>query len=327
MGINNLDNIFIILLNWNSSLDTIECLESIYNQSLKNFHIVIVDNNSNDNSVYNISSWTKKKSLNIDLIYYPSSGQSLIKKEFSRKLITIILNEKNSGFSEGNNIGIKYGLKNNANLFWILNNDTIVERDALSNLYTNLIKYKVDIAGSCMLYYNNKNIIQTAGMDVLCNGLKITHRLNKKNYSTINPMQVYFVDANPACSILISRHFFNIVGFFDKKYFMYHEDIDLQLRANKLGLKNIVVLNSIIWHKCGSSSKKISSLGAYYQTRNKYILLKNNSNLYILFLPILIANTLFNYLYIYQRGNNKAARAILLGFFDFFRGNRGYKKF
>ena len=49
--------------------------------------------------------------------------------------LTIIKNEKNYGFAEGNNIGMGYALKNfNPNYILLLNNDTVVDKDFLREL-------------------------------------------------------------------------------------------------------------------------------------------------------------------------------------------------
>ena len=101
----NLPLVHIIILNWNGLKDTIECLESVYKLDYSNFKVVVVDNGSSDNSA--------------DVIYknYPK--------------IKLIINDKNYGFTGGNNIGMKYAIDENTDYLWLLNNDTLIEKDCL----------------------------------------------------------------------------------------------------------------------------------------------------------------------------------------------------
>lgn len=80
--------VYIILVNYNSCEDTIECVKSLERITYENYKIVIVDNNSNDDSVNNLN-----KELNACIL---------------------IQSKENLGFAGGNNIGIKYALDNSA---------------------------------------------------------------------------------------------------------------------------------------------------------------------------------------------------------------------
>ncbi|GAH32039.1 unnamed protein product [marine sediment metagenome] len=55
----------IIILNWNSWQDTIECLESIKNVNYKNLEVIIIDNASYDTSPEKIIYWLRKKTRGI----------------------------------------------------------------------------------------------------------------------------------------------------------------------------------------------------------------------------------------------------------------------
>ncbi len=47
----------IIILNWNGWFDTIECLESIYQINYPNYQVIVVDNNSSDDSIKKIKDY------------------------------------------------------------------------------------------------------------------------------------------------------------------------------------------------------------------------------------------------------------------------------
>jgi len=101
----------IIIVNWDGWEDTIECLESLYRIDYPNYEIIIIDNHSQDDSVRRIKDYSEGKEL------------------------TIIENEDNYGFAEGNNIGIRYALKYlKPKYILLLNNDTVVDKDFLKEL-------------------------------------------------------------------------------------------------------------------------------------------------------------------------------------------------
>ena len=51
----------IIILNWNGWLDTVECLESIYNINYPNYQVIVVDNHSSDDSIKKINEYAMGK--------------------------------------------------------------------------------------------------------------------------------------------------------------------------------------------------------------------------------------------------------------------------
>ncbi len=77
----------IIILNWNGLGDTIECLESLKKITYLNYEVVVVDNGSEGNDAE-------------------------ILEEKYRGYIKLIRNDKNYGFTGGNNIAIKWILGN-----------------------------------------------------------------------------------------------------------------------------------------------------------------------------------------------------------------------
>ncbi len=100
----------VIIVNWNGKDDTIACLESLSKLRVKPFTLltVVVDNDSKDNSI------------------------PLIRTRFP--YVTVIDNQKNLGFTGGNNVGIRWALDQGTDFVWLLNNDTIVHPEALSGL-------------------------------------------------------------------------------------------------------------------------------------------------------------------------------------------------
>jgi len=58
---NNYPKVYIIILNYNGWADTIECLESVLRNDYPNYQVIVVDNNSPDNSMEYIKAWAEGK--------------------------------------------------------------------------------------------------------------------------------------------------------------------------------------------------------------------------------------------------------------------------
>ena len=74
---------------------------------------------------------------------------------------------ENAGFAAGNNIGIKYALaKDDFEYVWLLNNDTVIEKNSLSSLVCYASKNDLGISGSVLIYYDNPKQVQAYGGSV-----------------------------------------------------------------------------------------------------------------------------------------------------------------
>ena len=69
--------------------------------------------------------------------------------------------------------------------------------------------------------------------------------------------------------IFAKKKVFEKIGLFDKKYFLYWEDVDLSQRAKRSGFKILYVPQGKLWHKNAGSSGSGSSFHDYYLTRNR----------------------------------------------------------
>lgn len=253
--------VFIIVLNWNGKEDTLECINSLQKIDYKNYKIIVVDNNSKDDSVFSI----KEK--------YPE--------------IIMIENEKNFGFSGGNNIGMKYAIEKGADYILLINNDTIVEKDFLSELVkVGESKKDIGILGSKINFYDNQNVIWSVGGKI--NWLKNSgmhlglNEIDKGQYDEIKE-----VDYLTGCCLLIKREVIEKIGVLADDYFLYYEDTDYSLRAKNAQYKVVYVPKSKIYHKISQSTKPGSASYIYYHTRNGLVLARRNSsvlNKMILFL-------------------------------------------
>lgn len=274
----NKSKVAIIMLNWRSSEDTIECLESLYRINYPSYDVLVIDNNSMDNSIQNIIDYCKgmkpvisdrvKDNPNNKPIKYiqytkiEAESGGVEKKEYeikdvpSNKKLIIIENDNNYGFPEGNNVGIRYALKKDYAYILLLNNDVVVDKDFLSELVTVMERDPdVAMAGSKIYDYYRPNKIQCAGGVINLSRGTIKEVLDTTDCKEYD--QILERDCVWATSALFRRDTFLKIGELDPFFFFGIEEYDYCVRIKKSGKKVMYVGTSHIWHKKGASAKKI----------------------------------------------------------------------
>ena len=290
----------IIILNWNGWQDTIECLESLYKITYKKYDVIVIDNGSEDESIEKLKEYCEGK-IEVKSKFFEYSGENkpikvleytideaeergekeekIINLPSNKKLI-VIKNEKNYGFAEGNNIGIRYSLEVlNPDYILLLNNDTVVDKDFLDEL-VKVAKNddSIGAVGPKIYYYNKNNIINFAGGKVslwraetknIGRNLADTEKFNKTK-------EVSFIEGS---CILVKKEVIKNIGYLDHEYFCYFEDTDWCIRMKKRGFKLLYIPKAKIWHKIAASTSLLSPLRTYYWGRNSFLLLKKNASL------------------------------------------------
>lgn len=251
----------LIILNWNGIKDTLECLSSVKKSVVSDFslEIIVVDNNSHDNSI------------------------EKIKKSFPE--VIIIENKNNLGFAEGNNQGIKFAIERKSDFIILLNNDTYVDHNFIKEIVNSaninksfgIISPKIYFAPNfeyhCERYKEEERgrVIWYAGGRIDWKNILFSHKgVDDLDNSQFNKEEE--TDFATGCAMLIRREVFEKVGLLNEKYFIYLEDVDLCIRARKAGYKIIYQPKGVIWHKNARSSGKPGSfLHTYYIIRNRLI--------------------------------------------------------
>lgn len=309
---NKPSKVYVILVNYKGHLDTIECLESLLKLEYDNFQVIVVDNSPSTESIEYLKSWgvgtinnvkTQYESIiyplskkPIDATYLDQDNFEAINGSLINKISFIKANE-NKGFASANNIGLRYVMKQNEEdcLAWLLNNDTIVLPDSLNelvNLHVNT--NKVGIVGSRLMYYHQPDHIQALGgayNKLLALSSHIAEGLTPKEVRDI-PKPDYIVGA----SMLVNRTFLKEVGTMSEDFFLYYEEIDWATRALKGGWLLANSMESVVYHKEGSSiggsNLDVSSrslLSDYFQIKNRIVFTKKY---YPFFLPIVVISML-----------------------------------
>jgi len=319
---------YVFILNWNSWQDTIECIESTLKSDYKNYQIVIIDNDSEDNSIEYIIKYLDREILPLTsekhkdkvfpiftekiphIIYSEEEALKggIIEKEKSIKLpenikypVIIIKNKGNYGFAKGNNTALRFALRRqDFDYVWLLNNDTVIEKNTFSNLIKIAEKNnKIGFVGSVIRYYDNPDLIQTIGGGKFYPILGLGKLYMKNQYISIleklDSEEVNrSIDYIMGASLLIRKETIEDIGIFDEDYFLYTEELDLITRGKKKGWKLAAALDSFVYHKESASTKDKKWLYYYLINKSNMIYLKKHYGfLYnILSIPFILSNTL-----------------------------------
>jgi GT2 family glycosyltransferase len=250
----------VILVNWNGYHDTLACVESLLKLNINPnlFEVIVVDNGSTNESV------------------------KILSTKFPK--LTILETKQNLGFSGGNNVGIKYALDRKYDYVWLLNNDTFVDKNALSSMLNELDKYPNCIVGSKIYFApghefhydkyqlsERGKVIWYAGGIIDWDNMYGFHKGVDK-IDTGQFEQAEDTDFITGCSMMIPNYVIQTVGLLDEKLFIYLEDLDYCIRAKKFGFRLRFIPKSVLWHiNAGSTAKPGNELHEYYLTRNRLV--------------------------------------------------------
>jgi len=223
--------ISVIIVSYNGKTLLDKCLESLFKVNYDNFEVILVDNNSTDETIDFI---TKN---------YPS--------------VILIKLDSNKGFAEPNNIGAKIA-KGEHLLF--LNNDTIVTPTFISEL-VKVIENDTKVAICQSLLLKLDGSVDSSGDFIDTLGI-VYNSKTKTN-------EIREISSARGASMLVRSSIFKKLDGFDEKFFVSFEDVDLGWRTWILGYRVFLVPKSIVYHLGGTTIKKIKSDIAFHGFKNQ----------------------------------------------------------
>lgn len=242
----------IIILNWNSANDTLACINSLSKQKGDKPDIILVDNNSHDDSVARFQSHINTHDDQVHLI----------------------INDRNIGFAGGINTGIRYALDRHYQYIGTLNPDAIADEYWVKKLTGELgINQSVGIVTGTLAKSDKKHI-DTTGEQFPIWGLPNSR--GRSRLLTDIPKEPEYIFASTGGGFIARASMLQDIGMFDEKFFMYFEDIDLCFRAQLAGYKIRYIPDAIAYHKIGASSSKVSGLTTYSTFKNLPIMVLRN---------------------------------------------------
>lgn len=286
-----LKRVSIILVNYNGKKYLEDFMKSAYAQSYSNIEIVLVDNASKDDS----AQWIKAN--------YPE--------------VKIIRMEKNEGFGEGCNIGIDYAINEGTDYILLLNTDTILDKNLVEELVENIDDnmvitatiYKGDKSNKEFWYAGGRIDYETAKVDQL---LYIDGK--KKSYN---------VDFISGCCMMFHRDIIEKVGNFDRRFYLYYEDVDFCMRLRQHGINMKYITTTSLWHKVGGSSiggNEMSCSSQYYVTRNRLLFTEKYPNFFKQGNLDILRQILQEYAFFDGAGNDQYAVYVRAAISDYLKG-------
>lgn len=235
----------VVIVNWNGCQDTIACTTALARLDYPRFAVTVVDNGSTDDSPDTLS-----RVPNLELL----------------RLST------NQGFGPANNVAINIGLNRGFEFFWLLNNDTRPDPNALTALVrTAEANPSLGAVGSLVVDMEDPSHVQAAGGGII--------RLGRPRHlkQTGTPPQYLF-----GASMLIRAAALRSVGSFDERFFMYWEDADLSLRIRQAGWHLGVSRASVVRHKGSASLHGRPQILDYHFNRSASLFFRKHSRIALL---------------------------------------------
>jgi len=257
----------IITINFNQLKITCEFLRSLTLLTYPNIEVILIDNASDEDPT------------------------EIIKSQFHQ--VRFYRTVKNLGFAGGNNLGIKLA---SGDYYFIINNDTEI---ASPNLVEKLLEpfyidKSIGMTSPKIHYFDHPGVIQFAGYNKIN---PLTGRNSQVGDREIDKGQYdisgYTHYANGA-AMLVSKEVANTVGVFTDHFFLCYEELDWSAQTIKFGFKIYYQSQVYLRHKESMSIGKTSPLKVYYNSRNRIMFMRRNTNAlefslfftYLLFLTI-----------------------------------------
>jgi len=251
----------IIIINWNGIQDTHECVNSLLALEIDNYHIHLIDNNSDN-----------------------GEGNQLRDQYLAQENLTFHQYDKNYGFTKAHLKIWKDELQNsNYEYIALLNNDTAVDKKWLVELLNVARSHNADIVSSKMINYDNRSLIDNVGHFMLTTG-EIMPIGSGDHVSKYTEVIATFGACAGAC--LYSTKMIKNIGFFDPFFTTGYEDAELGLRATVLNYKSVYAPKAIVFHKRGQSISKIFNID--------YSIMIHSSILYSYFKNVPLLNIVFS---------------------------------
>lgn len=288
--------VWILLINWNTPNDTIECLESLLRQDYSNYRIVLCDNGSTDGSIERILGWAAGRE--VPALTPPPELHDLVEPRVPKPVQAVRLDRaaaeagshddardpaplilidvgQNAGFCGGTNIALRYAMaQRRPGYVWLVNNDMVVARDALSRLVSFAQRNPdVGAVGGGILEYKAPDVIQIqgGGHASLWTGFPSATRAAGKRHGAPGT-DVPELDFIAYGCLLAPLSAIERVGMLSERYFLYCEDIDHSLRMRRAGYRLAYDADAIVWHKGGATVGYRSPRHDFYMARNTLLL-------------------------------------------------------
>lgn len=229
----------VVIVGYNSLNYLKDCLTSLDHSSYGNTVYYVDNSSNNDGSI----DYIKK--------HHPT---------------TVVIENINTGYAGGNNVGIKAAIKDGCDYLLILNPDTILEKKCLEKLINEgdentiqqplLLMYDQEKTQKTQVVNSAGNIVNILGFSYCGN-----YKAPASNYGEIAD-----ISTASGAAVLFPTRIIKKIGVYDETFFMYHEDVDIAWRSRLAGYNIVVNPHAVVWHKYSFSRDKKKF---YFAERNR----------------------------------------------------------
>jgi len=250
------------------------CLDSLRRSTFEDFEVIVVDNGSMDGS----REWIEQNC----------------------PWVRLIRNPENMGFATACNQGIRASA---GDYIVLLNNDIEVEPDWLTELYRGMERHpECGMGTTKMMFLDDREVFYNTG-DLFHvwssgggrgQGEKDVGQYDKEDY----------VFGACAGAGIYRRELFDTVGIFDEDFFIFAEDVDLNMRSQLEGFKTVYLPQAKVYHIGTATVGLYSDRYVYLCKRNDvYVLIKNISlGLYLKYFFTILKHQIGDIKYFCYRG-------------------------
>ena len=240
----------IVILNYLTYNLTIKCLKNLNKIEYKNYFVVVVDNNSPNDSYKEIKNFIKKNSFKYE--------------------VYLLKTDKNGGYSYGNNVGIKKAEELKASYILIMNNDILIKESDFLNKLVNYLNKNQKIAMIGPGIIQKKNMIElpllkkriTPFKYIMSNILYpfkiIFNKMSRKKMQSYQrPIKVYSVSG---CCFIIRSKIFEEINYFDSNVFLFGEEYILGEKLYKKDYDVYFMPNLHVFHNHSTTIGSVYNL-------------------------------------------------------------------
>lgn len=292
----------IVILNYKSAEDTIRLIQSLNKITYTDTSLVIIDNDSKDGSLEKIEAAFPK--------------------------LDVLQTDRNLGFAGGVNFGIKVLLEKSIDAVLTLNPDVLVTSNFLEPLVatltsdTSIAMVSPKIYRLADLQKHEKRIWGIGGLVDWSSGTTYMEGQDEIDKGQFNTRKVF--ERLPGSCLLIRKQTITDIGMLPEEYFMYFEEVDFCVRANKNGYKCVYEPTSIVYHEGGGVAGSDSPKREYYFARNRLLFAQNFPNSTTKsFIPKFAWEYGKKIVRFLIYGKVRHMRAVIKGILDGIKGHRG----
>ncbi len=250
------------------------CLDSLEQQTFRDFEVILVDNGSSDGSA------------------------SFVEEQYPQ--IQVVCFSGNTGFSKAVNEGIR---RSSSTYVLLLNNDTVSDPSMVGELVAGIRRHpKAFSAQARIMSLKQPDLLDDAGNYYCALGWAFAAGKDKKAEAYMKEKKVF---SSCACAAIYRKDLLEKTGLFDEKHFAYLEDVDIGYRGRLLGYENWYIPASCVYHAgSASSGSRHNAFKVSLTSRNSIYLIRKNMPLWqvVLNSPLLLAGFAVKSLFFHRKG-------------------------